>query len=298
MESITSRSNTPVDWIDTSPEDRFCDLVMKGGITSGIVYPLAIVDLCKHYRFHSIGGTSAGAIAAAATAAAEYRRRAGCMKGFQRLAGLPQELCETVKGPVGHVLGWFLPERQDCSRLLSLFQPQPGCHRNSSRVLLHSLNRETSLGRAGAIAGGFLRTYWPVPLFVVAGVAAHSSSGQLLADIAVAILVLLCGMAIWAYVCPRRLNFDPPCRLNIDPGTGAAVGMSGCVISVGGLALIVFLLVHDRGPFGCASGFRCRRSPSLLPSRRASSGRVNGSGNALRKSQHARIDRVERVRID
>ena len=43
------------------PDDRFCDLVMKGGITSGIVYPKAIALLSKHYRFKSIGGTSAGA---------------------------------------------------------------------------------------------------------------------------------------------------------------------------------------------------------------------------------------------
>jgi len=54
-----------------APVDRFCDLVMKGGITSGIVYPKAITHLSQHYRFKSIGGTSAGAIAAAVTAAAE-----------------------------------------------------------------------------------------------------------------------------------------------------------------------------------------------------------------------------------
>jgi hypothetical protein len=29
-------------------------------------------------------------------------------------------------------------------------------------------------------------------------------------------------------LCRRRLNFDPPCRLIIDPGTGAAFGASGC----------------------------------------------------------------------
>jgi Patatin-like phospholipase len=39
-----------------------CDLVMKGGITSGIVYPLAIVEIAKAFRLRSIGGTSAGAI--------------------------------------------------------------------------------------------------------------------------------------------------------------------------------------------------------------------------------------------
>src|SRR6266536_3042062 len=51
-----------------------CDLVMKGGITSGIVYPPTLLELQKHYKFRSIGGTSAGAIAAAAAAAAEYNR--------------------------------------------------------------------------------------------------------------------------------------------------------------------------------------------------------------------------------
>jgi predicted acylesterase/phospholipase RssA len=42
---------------------------MKGGITSGVVYPLVLVSLAKDYCFSSIGGTSAGAMAAAAAAA-------------------------------------------------------------------------------------------------------------------------------------------------------------------------------------------------------------------------------------
>ncbi len=58
-----------------------CDLVMKGGITSGVVYPLAVVELARKYRFRCIGGTSAGAIAAVVTAAAEYGRDSG---GFQQ----------------------------------------------------------------------------------------------------------------------------------------------------------------------------------------------------------------------
>ena len=52
-----------------------CDLVMKGGIASGIVYPEAVIELSKHYNFKGIGGTSAGAIAAAFAGAAEYARR-------------------------------------------------------------------------------------------------------------------------------------------------------------------------------------------------------------------------------
>src|SRR4029453_13270802 len=47
-----------------------CDLVMRGGIASGLVYPRAIAKLAETYDFRSIGGTSVGAIASAGTAAA------------------------------------------------------------------------------------------------------------------------------------------------------------------------------------------------------------------------------------
>ncbi len=83
-----------------------CDIVMKGGITSGVVYPQAVVELAKTYRLRSVGGASAGAIAAAGAAAAEVGRDKG---GFQRLGELPTEL--TAVGPGG------------ATRLASLFQP-------------------------------------------------------------------------------------------------------------------------------------------------------------------------------
>ena len=51
-----------------------CSLVMKGGITSGVVYPQAVTELAARYRFRRIGGSSAGAIAAVLAAAAEYHR--------------------------------------------------------------------------------------------------------------------------------------------------------------------------------------------------------------------------------
>jgi predicted acylesterase/phospholipase RssA len=51
-----------------------CSLVMKGGITSGVVYPQAVTELAVRYRFRRIGGSSAGAIAAVLAAAAEYHR--------------------------------------------------------------------------------------------------------------------------------------------------------------------------------------------------------------------------------
>ena len=52
-----------------------CDLVMRGGIADGVAYPAAVVELATQYRFARIGGTSAGAFAAAGVAAAELGRQ-------------------------------------------------------------------------------------------------------------------------------------------------------------------------------------------------------------------------------
>lgn len=106
-----------------------CDLVMKGGITSGVVYPRAVIELARRtYRFRSIGGTSAGAIAAAATAAAEYGRERG---GFQKLELVVEQL-----GRSGFLANLFQPA-PEVRPLLNLFldylerrrpgAPQPTC---------------------------------------------------------------------------------------------------------------------------------------------------------------------------
>jgi predicted acylesterase/phospholipase RssA len=77
--------------------DRFCDIVMEGGITSGIIYTTAVAKLARHYRFQGIAGSSIGAFAAALTAAAELQRRQGSTKGFDEIAAIPAKLAE-VKG--------------------------------------------------------------------------------------------------------------------------------------------------------------------------------------------------------
>jgi hypothetical protein len=43
----------------------FCDVVMKGGVTSGVVYPFTICHIASEFLIRNIGGTSIGAIAAA-----------------------------------------------------------------------------------------------------------------------------------------------------------------------------------------------------------------------------------------
>src|SRR4029079_13688149 len=83
---------------------EYCDVVMKGGVTSGVVYPLAVVELATKFALKNIGGTSAGAIAASLTAAAEYRRRHGSAAGFDIIRQLPERI-----GAPGFLLSLFTP---------------------------------------------------------------------------------------------------------------------------------------------------------------------------------------------
>ena len=97
--------------LQSPPLDRFCDLVLTGGVASGVVYPWAIVKLARSFRFKNIGGTSVGAMAAAVTAAAEYSRRYGSDLGFEILRQMPRTLAEE--------------RRPGVTKMLSLFQPAP-----------------------------------------------------------------------------------------------------------------------------------------------------------------------------
>ena len=91
---------------------KYCDLVMKGGITSGLVYPSAVLELATVYRFKNIGGTSAGAIAAAMSAAAALGERrlvndgevARPGMGMDGLAGIAADLARP-----GFIYGLFQP---------------------------------------------------------------------------------------------------------------------------------------------------------------------------------------------
>lgn len=89
----------------------YCDLVMKGGVASGMVYPEAIYEISRRFDLKSIGGTSAGAIAAALAAAAQYRclrarGEASASGGFERV----RTVAETL-GRNGRLLKLFTPNR-------------------------------------------------------------------------------------------------------------------------------------------------------------------------------------------
>lgn len=153
-----------------------CDVVMKGGITSGVVYPRAVCELARTYRLRELGGASAGAIAAAAAAAAELGRASG---GFERLDALPSEL--TATGPDGR------------SRLFGLFQPSltaAPLYRALTAVLT-----STGIARYLALAGGLLRGYWwPAFLGAVPGLACIGAAQGRAPAIAGGALLLVIGL--------------------------------------------------------------------------------------------------------
>ena len=115
---------------------RQCDVVMKGGITSGIACPLVVLELAHTYRFRSIGGTSAGAIAAAVTAAAEYGRERG---GFEKLKALNEWLAEGT-----HQRDLFQPTRATRPLL----------------TLLFALERRGRQEPVGSGAAGIVTRFW------------------------------------------------------------------------------------------------------------------------------------------
>lgn len=145
---------------------KYCDLVMKGGITSGIVYPNTALEISRNYRFKNIGGTSAGAIAAAVTAAAamgDRRRHAGddvgAKAGFEGMRAVADELTR-----VGFIY--------------SLFQPAAG-GRNAFRLAVLLASHASLWRKALGVLAGVFRI---APLEFLAILLALCGLGYVLAD--------------------------------------------------------------------------------------------------------------------
>lgn len=113
---------------------RKCDMVMKGGITSGVVYPRAVCELARSFRLVNIGGSSAGAIAAAIAAAAELARSRGSDAGFRRLETIADELGQTNP-------------KTGRSNLLSLFHPNDDTEPLFDLLLLPLMKKGSAVAR-------------------------------------------------------------------------------------------------------------------------------------------------------
>ena len=195
----------------TSPGDLpGCDLVMKGGITSGVVYPPAICELAEKYRFQCIGGASAGAIAAAAAAAAEKGRANG---GFERLANVSDEVAQ---------------------KLESLFQPTETC-RPLFDALLAMIDSKKSQGdRVLAALSAILVGYAPAVFLGALPAVALAIAGSLSGAgyglwLAVALLLVLGVLAavvariVFAFTRDIPQNFFGLCNGLTQPGRTPAL---------------------------------------------------------------------------
>jgi len=189
-------------------------MVMKGGITSGVVYPMAICELASQYQFRNIGGASAGAIAAAATAAAEFGRQNGVPDSFTQLGKLPAEF----RAP------GFLP---------GLFTPN-GTTRSAYKTLLGVLAAKPGAGRIVSLVFGLLGQYWRsalvgaviaalfVGMLLWAGGVPISSLRQRLALGMLGLLWIIAGVAIAVVL---RVIFHT-LRAVVDNGFGLSNGLS------------------------------------------------------------------------
>lgn len=164
-----------------------CDLIMKGGITSGVVYPGAIAKIAETYRLRDIGGSSAGAIAATFAAAAEYRRQTGGGRaGFNAILSAGDEL--------------------GC-RLKSLFQPTPALRPLFSLLEARISTPHPTFGRKLAYAWAFLKAFWPVwlamaALLVVVVMQGVATGGPRVVGLQILLVLLLAVAAVigWIWV--------------------------------------------------------------------------------------------------
>src|SRR4051794_17570759 len=160
--------------------ERLCDVVMKGGITSGVVYPRAVSELAGTFRLKNVGGTSAGAIAAAVAAAAEFGREDG---GFDELDALP---------------GWLAQK----GNLEGLFQPQESTS-ELYRVLLAGVRHR---GAARVVAVIAAAVYWFLPASLLGALPGAALIWQARGAIGIVLgaAVALVGMVIAAAVAVAR----------------------------------------------------------------------------------------------
>jgi predicted acylesterase/phospholipase RssA len=164
-----------------------CDIVMKGGITSGVIYPRAVCELAKTYRLRSVGGSSAGAIAATGAAAAEFGRATG---GFEQLEKLPRDITEPSSAG-GSVLFRLFQPTEETYPLYRAFTAGMGKSKRTESILLALLTGFWLWALAGALPG----------LLVIVLCALGSGPARwvgMLAGLVLALLGLFAGIAVGA----------------------------------------------------------------------------------------------------
>lgn len=186
---------------------RPCDLVLKGGIASGIVYPDAVRKLATEFHFMGIAGTSAGAIVASIAAAAEYRRRVERTDaGYRVLDEATQELKEP-------------------GRMLELFRPDADTRDTFEVVEEQFLKQTDSPSLAGLL--------WSLhKKAIVAALVVGIAPGLILGTLgdnglcAVLLTVFLVGLCSWLLIRRVRGDLDARAGRVVENNYGLCSGMA------------------------------------------------------------------------
>lgn len=138
-----------------------CDLVLEGGVTSALIYTGLIARLSQHYRLKNLGGTSSGAVAAAAGAIAQRAKlsrpdtsRNHLHPAFKALRDFPKELAQT--------------DDHGRTVLFRLFQPQRETRRGY-RILAAFLQSWEASRPFAAVARAIAATLYSFPVAAVLG---------------------------------------------------------------------------------------------------------------------------------
>ncbi len=171
---------------------RSVDLAMRGGATSGVVYPLAVCEIAREMRIRNVGGASAGAIAAACTAAAELARSTG-------REGAPPGGGEGGAGQPGHLRAGFCGLADLVQWLLQLDGRSgggaPGAGPEEYRLaqLFRPVRSQRDI--FGIAVALMRRRYWAVPL-------AYGWAVGWVAKVLVLLLTVLATVALGALTRP------------------------------------------------------------------------------------------------
>lgn len=251
------RHRTPEDaaprvFDDQAPPDRFCDLVLTGGVTSSIAYPALLLTLASRFRFHSIGGSSSGAGAAALAAAAEYRRRHGSAEGYRLLLARTAEMRD------------WADEARGLTRLRQLFQPW--AHSRRLFEALVPVLTQPDIGFA-ALAGALWRTYVAHRRWVAIALRLAAAAAVLAVAFGAA-AALAAAFGHVAHWLPQGTGDRAPLWLASAAAGGLATGAAllGVALGLGGLCIGVRglrtdlqrLIAHD---FGLCSGTAVPSAP-------------------------------------
>jgi predicted acylesterase/phospholipase RssA len=197
---------------------RSADVTMRGGTTSGVVYPLAICEIARSFRLRNVGGASAGAIAASFAAAAEVGRMATDEAGTPKPAAPTDEQLRS-----GHVRSGFPGVADGVAWLAQIDESGPEQYR-VARLFLPAARARPLFRLAVAAMRG---RHWAYPMLAVG---AFGWLSKVLVWLALA-------AAVWA-VAQAGTGSDNLSGHLLD-GLAAVAGLAGLSLTIIGLLLLL-----------------------------------------------------------